>query len=81
MRKTSQWYVLCVLCQPPAYLPGALLPPNLPPERRPPEGGPPQGHIDVPLVRDQLKRADIIPAARIFKQGKLAVLLLLRYYG
>ena len=27
--------------------------------------------IDVPLVRDQLKRAEMIKAARIYKQGRL----------
>jgi myosin-18 len=67
LRKTNQWYVICVLCQLPAYLPGALTPPN--------DVGidedelPLQGHIDVVLVRDQLRQSDVIPAARIYKQG------------
>ena len=29
------------------------------------------GHIDVPLVRAQIRRGNIVQAARIFKQGEL----------
>jgi len=30
---------------------------------------PAMGHIEIPLVRDQIRRGNIVKAARIFKQG------------
>ena len=30
---------------------------------------PVMGHIDIPLVRAQIRRGNIVKAARIFKQG------------
>ena len=32
---------------------------------------PVMGHIDIPLVRVQIRRGNIVKAARIFKQGEL----------
>ena len=32
---------------------------------------PVMGHIDIPLVRAQIRRGNIVKAARIFKQGEL----------
>ena len=63
LRKTDQWYVYCVLPQPSSKLLGAISPSGDQAEEAP------RGHIDVPLVRAQIQRADIIPAARIHKQG------------
>ena len=31
------------------------------------------GHINVPLVRAQIRRAELVKAARIYKQGMLVV--------
>lgn len=65
MRKTEQWYIHCLLSQPPHNLPGAILPPDTTELKDVAL----YGHIDVPLVRAQLRRGDLIPAARMFKQG------------
>eukprot|EP00731_Ephydatia_muelleri_P023185 Em0015g768a len=67
LRKTTQWFVRCVLPQPPYKLPGALPSPD--PEMQSQGGVAPIGQLDVPLVRTQLKRADLVKAARMYKQG------------
>ena len=66
MRKSKQWFIRCILPQLPHELPGALPSPD--PALLNQESAP-QGHINVPLVRDQLKRAELVKAARIYKQG------------
>ena len=58
----------CVLPQPPYKLPGALPSPD--PHMQSQGGVAPIGQLDVPLVRTQLKRADLVKAARMYKQGK-----------
>ncbi len=70
LRKTRQWFIRCILPQFPRKLPGAL--PS--PEENSQEDDQDMGSMsyidmDVPLVRDQLKRAELIKAARIYKQG------------
>jgi len=67
LRKSRQWYIRCILPQPPYKLPGALMHhlAELEDSLEPPA----MGHIDIPLVRDQIRRGNIVKAARIFKQG------------
>ena len=62
---------MCILCQPSYHLPGAIIHPSI----NNVEATPTQGHIDVPLVRTQLRQADIIPAARMYKQGSIVIAL------
>ncbi len=70
LRKTHQWFIRCILPQLPHKLPGAL-----PHESHPAqEGGVAHGEIDVPLVRSQIRRAELVKAARIYKQGKSTIL-------
>lgn len=66
LRKTRQWFIRCILPQLPHKLPGALPCPDSNSEEQELSN---TMDIDVPLVRDQLKRAEMIKAARIFKQG------------
>jgi len=67
LRKSRQWYIRCILPQPPYKLPGALMHhlAELEDSLEPPA----MGHIEIPLVRDQIRRGNIVKAARIFKQG------------
>ena len=65
LRKTHQWFIRCILPQVPRKLPGAL-----PHESHPAqEEDVAHGDIDVPLVRSQIRRAELVKAARIYKQG------------
>ena len=66
LRKTDQWYVCCILPQQPGKLLGAISPHSDKLQTEVIK----HGHIDVPLVRAQLQRADIVPATRIYKQGQ-----------
>lgn len=68
LRKTRQWFIRCILPQPPYQLPGALSGPHTDTQKQ--DAPAPHGHINVPLVRAQLRRADIVKAARIYKQGE-----------
>lgn len=74
LRKTRQWFIRCILPQPPHKLPGALPYSNSEGGSLKLPGPAPHGQIDVSLVRDQLRRADIVKAARIYKQGMLYTL-------
>ena len=69
LRKSRQWYIRCMLPQPPYKLPGALM--HHLAEIEDDLESPVMGHIDVPLVRAQIRRGNIVKAARIFKQGEL----------
>ena len=71
LRKSRQWYIRCILPQPPYKLPGALM--HHLAEIEDGLEPPVMGHIDVPLVRAQIRRGNIVKAARIFKQGELKV--------
>ncbi len=76
MRKTRQWFIRCILPQMPHKLPGALTSPD--PTLAEEQGQGPIAYvdIDVPLVREQLKRAEIIKATRIYKQGQSSCIML-----
>ena len=67
LRKTDQWFVHCILPEYPSHLPGSISP-SSPSDFKPDQIK--HGHMDVPLVRAQLRRADIVPGARIYKQGQ-----------
>ena len=69
LSKSRQWYIRCILPQPPYKLPGALM--HHLAEMEDGLEVPIMGHIDVPLVRAQIRRGNIVKAARIFKQGGL----------
>ncbi len=66
LRKTHQWFIRCILPQVPRKLPGALPHESQPSE----EGGVTHGEIDIPLVRSQIRRDELVKAARIYKQGE-----------
>ena len=68
LRKSRQWYIRCILPQPPYKLPGALM--HHLAEMEDGLEVPVMGHIDIPLVRAQIRRGNIVKAARIFKQGE-----------
>ena len=68
LRKSRQSYIRCILPQLPYKLPGALM--HHLAEMEDGLEPPVMGHIDVPLVRAQIRRGNIVKAARIFKQGE-----------
>ena len=68
LRKTRQWFIHCLLPQPPYQLPGAISTTYSDLQKQ--AGSIPHGHIDIPLVRAQLRRIDIVKAARMYKQGR-----------
>ena len=68
LRKTDQWFVRCILPEYPSHLPGSISPSSSSDSKL--DQAPRHGHMDVPLVRAQLRRADIVPGARIYKQGQ-----------
>jgi len=70
LRKTKQWFICCILPQMPHKLPGALPSPDSTLKEQQTEGTPSYEDIDVPLVREQLRRVEIVKAARIYKQGE-----------
>ena len=72
LRKTDQWFVRCILPEYPSHLPGSISPSSSSDSKL--DQAPRHGHMDVPLVRAQLRRADIVPGARIYKQGQRAPL-------
>ncbi len=69
LRKTRQWFIRCILPQLPHKLPGALRSPDSALAAEQDQGAINYVDIDIPLVRDQLKRAEMIKASRIYKQG------------
>lgn len=69
LRKTRQWFIRCILPVLPHKLPGALPSPDPVLQDEQEQGSMVYMDIDIPLVRDQLKRAELIKASRIFKQG------------
>ncbi len=69
LRKTRQWFICCILPQLPRKLPGALVHESQPAV----EGGVTHGEIDIPLVRSQIRRAELVKAARIYKQGTVQI--------
>ena len=73
LRKTRQWFIRCILPQLPHKLPGALKSPDPALAEEQAQGSTTYVDIDIPLVRDQLKRAEIIKATRIYKQGMSGV--------
>jgi myosin-18 len=68
MRKTRQWFIRCILPQIPSKLPGALPSPDPILQKSQSELAP-HGVVNVPLIKAQIQRADIVKAARIYKQG------------
>lgn len=68
LRKTRQWFIHCLLPQPPYQLPGAISTTYSDLQKQ--AGSVPHGHIDIPLVRAQLRRTDLVKAARMYKQGR-----------
>ena len=65
LRKSHQWFIRCILPQLPHKLPGAL--PRESSQAQ--EGGMAHGEINISLVRAQIRRAELVKAARIYKQG------------
>ncbi len=55
----------------PHKLPGALPSPDNALRREQADATPSFVDIDVPLVREQLRRIEIVKAARIYKQGRV----------
>ncbi len=70
LRKTRQWFIRCILPQHPHKLPGALTSPDSALAEEQAQGPMTFVDVDIPLVRDQLKRAELIKATRIYKQGQ-----------
>lgn len=75
LRKTNQWFIRCILPQLPHKLPGALPSPNSPNVQQAANETSSHGSIDVPLVRSQIRRAELVKATRIYKQGETVVYL------
>ena len=64
LRNPHQWFVHCILPHNPHKLPHALAGGDV-------DRSSVYGRLDVPLVSAQLKRSDIVKAARLYKQGTL----------
>ena len=62
LRNPNQWFVHCILPHHPHKLPHALAGRDI-------DRSSVYGRLDVPLVSAQLKRSDIVKAARLYKQG------------
>ena len=77
LRKTNQWFIRCILPQLPHKLPGALPRPTSPSIQQADLEASSHGSIDVPLVRSQIRRAEMVKAARIYKQGETVLIVVL----